>query len=178
MKSSVSLSRIILILAIQFLYYQNSTSQENEPVFKAKNTLFLEASFKEPFYSINFDRIFFQAPKLNWTWHAGFSITCDIISLPVGVDLFTGKNNSHAVFGLTFIPYIAKYSSMFSDNDLSDKYGNVISTIGYRFQKPNGGLFFQAQVSPAIHLDPPSGNFWKMDPKLWFIGMLAVGYSF
>ena len=76
------------------------------------------------------------------------------------------------------MPYIDKYKSFLSKNDLSDKYIYIIPGIGYRYQKQNGGFFFKAVLSPMIILDPRSNDFWKMNPEIYVAGSIGFGLSF
>ncbi|MDF1549687.1 MAG: hypothetical protein P1P88_17805 [Bacteroidales bacterium] len=153
-------------------------SQQKDSTFYSKNTTYVDFASKGAFYSINYDKIFHQKKKFTLSYRIGFSILEDGIAMPLGVNLFTGKGNSHVEYSLTVIPYIDHYKSFLSSNDLSDKYLYVVPGIGYRFQKPTGGIFFKIVVSPMIFLDPPSSNFWKMDPKLYFAGNVGIGFSF
>ncbi len=61
---------------------------------------------------------------------------------------------------------------------MADKYIYLVPAFGYRFQKSSGGFFFKALASPTVILDPPSGNFWHMDPQLSFTLSLCLGLSF
>jgi hypothetical protein len=144
----------------------------------ARNTFYLELASKGSIYSVNFDHIFRRGDKLSYSYRVGFSIEKNGISFPVGLNIITGKRSHHAEFGLTIIPYIDRYRTLLSGDNLSDKYLYVIPATGYRFQRQNGGFFLKAGVSPLIFLDPPSDNFWKMDPRLFFYGNISVGFSF
>jgi hypothetical protein len=144
----------------------------------SKNTFYLELASKGSIYSVNFDHIFRRGDKLSYSYRIGFSIEKNGISFPVGINMITGKKSHHAEFGLTLIPYIEQYKTFLSGNNVSDKYLYIIPSVGYRFQPHNGGFFLKAGVSPLIFLDPPSDNFWKMDPRLFFYGNAGVGFSF
>jgi hypothetical protein len=144
----------------------------------AKNTFYLELASKGSIYSVNFDHIFRRGDKLSYSYRIGFSIEKNDISFPVGINMITGKKSHHAEFGLTFIPYIDHYQSFLSGDNLSDKYLYIIPSAGYRFQPHHGGFFLKAGISPLIFIDPPSDNFWKMDPLVFFYGNMGVGFSF
>lgn len=156
----------------------NGLGQEKENPFVAKNSIYADFASKGAFYSINYDRIFYQGNKLTFSYRLGFSVLEDAIAIPVGVNLYTGKGNSHLEYSLTLIPYVDHYKSFLSSNDLSDKYLYVVPGIGYRYQRPQGGFFFKVVLSPTVFLDPPSSNFWKMDPKFYITANIGLGYSF
>ncbi len=168
-----------VIFSLLLLVSTNSVlSQQNDTVFSAKNTFYIDLSTKGAIYSINYDRVFHESDKIIYTYRIGFSILKDFVALPVGINLLTGKENSHAEFSLTVMPYIDQYKTMFRDNDLSDKYIYIIPAIGYRYQKRTGGFFFKAALSPMIILDPRSSNFWKMNPEIYITGNVGLGLSF
>ena len=173
----ILLKQTLVLLGIT-LFSSTVFGQQNDSAFLSKNTIYIDLSSRGAYYSVNYDRIFYKRNNENFSYRIGFTILEDVIALPLGVNLFVGRNNSYVEFGVTVMPYMDKYKSFLSSNDLSDKYLYIIPAIGYRFQKQNGGLFFKAGVSPMIILDPPSSNFWKMDPKVYATGNIAFGLSF
>lgn len=166
-----SLFFILLTGSSGFVFSQDRT--------KAKNAVYAEGATRGPVYSINYDRIFRQGEKLAYSFRAGFSIYNNTVSFPVGINFITGMNEHHAEFSLTVIPYIDYDVHLVgSNNTESDKYIFVNPSIGYRYQKKEGGIFLKAAVGPSIFLDPPSNDFWNMDPKLYIFGSIGLGISF
>ena len=146
---------------------------------RAKNAVYIEGATRGPVYSINYDRIFRRGEKLGYSFRAGFSIYCNTVSFPVGVNFITGLNEHHAEFSLSVIPYIDYKAHLIGSNHTeSDKYIFVNPAIGYRYQKAERGIFLKAAVGPSIFLDPPSNDFWNMDPKLYAFGSINLGISF
>jgi len=146
---------------------------------EAKNTLYAEGATRGPVYSINYDRIFRQGEKLAYSFRAGFSIYSNTVSFPVGLNVITGLNEHHAEFSLSVIPYIDYDVHLIGSNHTeSDKYIFVNPAIGYRYQKAGRGIFLKAAAGPSIFLDPPSNDFWNMDPKLYAFGSIGLGISF
>lgn len=154
------------------------SAQAGKNNFTARNTLYADFTNRGAVYAINYDRIFKEGKQLTASYRAGFSATGKTIALPLGISFFTGQHASHTEFSLTLVPYIEDYKSFLSSNDLSDKKMLIIPGLGYRYQQPAGGFFFKAIASPAIYLDPPSDNFWKMDGKLYPVLTIGAGYSF
>ena len=163
-----------LIVSIQLLYSQE---KDSVPSF-SKNTIYVNTTTKGALYSVNYDRVFYKTDKLTYSYNFGISILEDAVATPVGINLFTGKENSHLEFSFIIMPYIDKYKSFLSKNDLSDKYIYIVPGIGYRYQKLKGGLFFKLTLSPMLVLDPRSSNFWKMDPELFATVNISLGFSF
>jgi hypothetical protein len=166
-----SLFIIVFTGSVGFVFSQEKT--------KAKNAVYAEGATRGPVYSINYDRIIRQGEKLAYSFRAGFSIYKNTVSFPVGLNFITGIDEHHAEFSLTIIPYIDYDVHLIgSNNTESDKYIFVNPAIGYRYQKADGGIFLKAAVGPSIFLDPPSNDFWNMDPKLYAFGCIAVGINF
>lgn len=165
---------VLLIILVQTAGY----SQQKAANAPDRNTFFVELASKGAFYSVNYDRIFRIGDKVNYSYRLGFSVEKNSIAVPLGMNFITGKQSHHAEFGLTLIPYIDKYKTFLSGDNVSDKYLYVIPSAGYRFQPVSGGVFFRATVGPLILLDPPSDNFWKMDPKFFGYGSIGMGITF
>ena len=145
----------------------------------ARNAVYIEGATRGPVYSVNYDRIFRQGEKLAYSFRGGFSIYSNTVSFPVGINFVTGLHEHHAEFSLTVIPYIDYDVHLIGSNHTeSDKYIFVNPAIGYRYQKAGGGIFFKAAVGPSVFLDPPSNDFWNMDPKLYAFGSIGLGISF
>lgn len=176
---TVNLTAKAVIFSLLLLGITNSVyGQAKDTNYLSRNTFYIDFSTKGAIYSVNYDRIFHESNKITYSYRIGFSILKDVIALPIGINLFTGKGNSHAEFSLSLMSYVDQYNTMFSDNDLSDKYIYITPAIGYRYQKRNGGFFFKAALSPMIILDPRSSNFWKMDPEINAASNLSFGYNF
>ena len=145
-----------------------------------KNAFYVEGATKGPVYTINYDRIFRQGEKLAYSFRAGFSIYDNTVSFPVGFNFITGLNEHHAEFSISIIPFIdyKAHPAGSNNGDQSDKYIYVNPAIGYRYQKTETGIFLKAAAGPSIFLDPPSNDFWNMDPKLYAFASFAVGISF
>lgn len=167
------LTVLLLVTSLQKIY-----SQASDSVSIAKNTFYAGFANEGAIYSINYDRVFNTANNNSWSYRAGFSILDNAIAIPFGIHFLKGKLHSHFEVSLTIIPYLYKYQSFLSNDDKSDKQAYLVPSIGYRFQKPRGGFFFRGYISPAIFLDPPSDNFWKMNPQIKFLAGCGLGYSF
>jgi hypothetical protein len=146
----------------------------------ARNTVYAEASSRGPAVAVHYDRIFRQGEKLDYTVSAGFSIWKNSVSFPVGVHIMTTNSDHHAGFGITLIPSVEQKAAAIGSAGKGDKdkYLYVNPAFSYRYQKSAGGLFIKASAGPSLFLDPPSDDFWNMDPKLYAFGSIGVGISF
>lgn len=166
-------------LLIAFLFFCAGESfAQSSKTFSAKSTAYVEGATQGPAYSINYDRIFSEGKVFAKSYRFGFSVYNDVLAFPIGINFITGRNEHHAEFSLTAIPYIEKFQKLFASGNLSDKKMYIIPGAGYRYQKPAGGFFFKAVAAPVLLLDPPSDNFWKMEPKLFAGISVGAGYSF
>ncbi|WP_276502017.1 hypothetical protein [Terrimonas pollutisoli] len=162
----------LLMPVMLFLFSKAGYCQHKATV--AKNTFYTEWTSQGPVYSINYDRIIRQGEKVDYSVRAGFSLQKDALSFPVSLSVMTGRNEHHPEFSLAVTPYIdrSKYK------DQTDSYIYVNPGIGYRYQKLNGGVFIRVAAGPSIFLDPPSDDFWRMDPKLHAFASAGIGFSF
>ena len=81
---------IILLLSFSTIFSQPKKSSI------ARNTIYAEAASEAAFYSVNYDHIFHQGNKINWSYRLGFSIEKESIAAPFGINLITGQKNHHA----------------------------------------------------------------------------------
>ena len=169
----------ILFIAA-FLFYTGMVSGQRINDGAARNAIYINLASRGPIYSVNYDRIFRQGERLDYSFNVGFSIAKNAVSFPVGVHFITTNSDHHAEFGVTFIPYIEHKPALVSSAGKgdADKYLYINPGIGYRYQKSTGGVFLKAAVGPSVFLDPPSDDFWNMDPKLYAFGSIGVGISF
>lgn len=145
-----------------------------------RNAIYVDLSSQGAVYSINYDRIFRQGEKLDYTVNVGFSIAKNALAFPVGVHFITTNSDHHAEFGVTFIPYIEQKPALVGSSGKGDKdkYLYVNPGFGYRYQKSTSSFFIKALAGPSLFLDPPSDDFWNMDPKLHAFASIGVGISF
>ncbi len=176
MKFNNKIIKFSTLVIVLFTLFKTASSQPK--TYLNRHTAYAGFTSMGAFYSLNYDRIFSQRKKLFNSYNIGLSVTKNYIALPIGINFFTGKNSHHAEFSFTAVPYIEAYQNVFSGNNLSDKKIYLIPAVGYRYQKPQGGIFFKVNVAPIIYLDPPSDNFWKMNGKI-YLGMCGgLGYTF
>jgi hypothetical protein len=146
----------------------------------ARNAIYAEASSFGPGAAIHYDRIFRQGEKIDYSISAGFSVWKNSVSFPVGLHLMTTNSEHHAGFGITLIPSVEYKDAPVGSTGKGDrdKYLYINPGFSYRYQKSTAGLFFQATAGPSIFLDPPSDDFWNMDPKLHAFASVGLGISF
>ena len=146
----------------------------------ARNTFYAEALSFGPAVAVHYDRVFRQGQKLDYTVNVGISFWKNAVSIPVGFQVMTTNSDHHAGFGITFIPSIEQKDAPIGSlgKGDKDKYLYVNPGFSYRYQKSTGGIFFKATAGPSLFLDPPSDDFWNMDPKLHAFASVGLGISF
>ena len=154
-----------------------SYGQELQLSFR-RNSFFAEYALEGPDYSVNYDRIFARSEAFNFSFRAGISILNNQLALPLGLNVFTGKKIHHAELSFTATPLVIKHAPVNGGYADSDKMVNLFPGVGYRYQKSSGGIFFRVIAGPLIILDPPSGDFWNMDPSVRFSFVAGMGFSF
>jgi hypothetical protein len=171
------MARYLLILVILFTTNKNIFSQ-NKNKLATRNTFYAELATPGAGYSVNYDRIFSIKSKLATSYRVGFGISANEVALPIGINFLLGRNGSFADFSFTVTPSIENYKKLFAAGNLSDKKVTIAPGVGYRYQSPTKGIFLKVAAAPALILDPPSDNFWKMDTQLYLNVCAAIGYSF
>lgn len=151
-------------------------AQDKKP---ANNAIFLEGATRGPVYSINYDRMIHRGATMAQSIRGGISIYGNKVGFPVGLSFITGQSAHHCDFGLTVIPFIDYNAHLIGSNDYdADKFIFVNPFFGYRYQKKTNGVFLKASAGPSLFLDPPSNDFWNMDPRWYAFASIAIGVSF
>lgn len=106
-------------------------------------------------YSVNIEHKFFNTRHLTFNGWIGFGKGTfgsgeskrNFLGVPVGVSVFTGSKSSHLQIDVA-VSYLEGREYNFFGQDSKSLY--IVPGFGYRFQKPNGGLFLKAQYTPLI----------------------------
>ena len=153
---------------IFFLFFCGSPAypQQNFPPAK---TIFLELGGSAGAASLNYDRVFFYRSFYALSYRGGFSL----LPTPAGNSgrqtgfifpfLFTalsGEKNHHAEIGFGQTVYFSTALKGFARAALD---------IGYRFQKPGGGIFFRAAYTPLV------SYLYEVQYENWF--GVSIGYT-
>lgn len=166
---------VIILLGLLFLLVTNAAAQTGRI---PKNTLYAEAASKGALYSLNYERVFSYGDKFAKSYRLGLCFLNDVVAIPIGIQFISGKGANHAEYSFTAVPYIEHYNKLFSGNSQSDKKIYLMPGAGYRYQKPGSGFFGKVVVGPIIYLDPPQGDFWNMDSKVYAGITVAAGFGF
>jgi hypothetical protein len=142
--------------------------QERDPALKnefSRNAFYFEFLGPGLLYSVNYEYRF----KNNLSLRAGFSAwsfdSLDMVllqikdlkyrSFPIMVNYLTGKRSSHLEFGLGLMPVFFKgdftvfYFINAGENGRASQLVGL-STLGYRYQRAEGGIIFRACINPIF----------------------------
>ncbi|MBI4647700.1 MAG: hypothetical protein HY738_14210 [Bacteroidia bacterium] len=141
---------------------------------QAKNSVFFELLGNGIIYSLNYDRIVLQKNGLKTSARFGIAIIPfgDINHLYITeINQLIGCGNSYFEIGLgiTQLYVFSKEGTSFFGLDDYDYFGFI--RIGYRHQKPKGGLFYRIGITPFMFLEE---SYNKLYPYFGF----SIGKSF
>lgn len=180
-KISKTLLASLLLVLLSSFYLQ--AQEEPAPAFTAKNALYLEVGANAIYYSINYERIFYQQANFKMAARAGVSaIPINIANknyggyiLPLEIVGLLGKSKHHLEVGTGITPYWMPHQIRgFEEEFDSYKFNAIIPIrIGYRYQKPEGGFFFRAGYTPFYSLEEG-----MIRPFILLFGGVSVGKSF
>lgn len=174
MRHAVSTLCVFLTILIANPNKVFSQKKEATAGLKGKSTVFVELFGNGFGYSLNYDRVFFHEKKNALTWRVGLAYLPSSRKLTKAGDLsllgefnyLRGKRSNFLELGLG-ITYWKSF-------ELSqDKYIPLylVTRIGYRYQKENGGFFMRIGVLPIIDLSRYPGN------RLSLFGGLSLGFT-
>lgn len=170
--------KVCLFTIIALLIFVLKGSCADSTHITSKNAVYVQVAGVGNIHSINFERVFSQGNKMNYSYSVGYSPAKNSVSVPVSFNAFTTGKKHHFEMSLVLIPHVEKHFYGKDKTDL-DKQMYIKPCVGYRYQKMNAGLFVKAAVGPQIFMDPPSSNIWNFTPKLIApSAQLAVGISF
>lgn len=154
---------VLLVSSFCLLGSQNAHAQ----VYAKKNTIYLELGGNAALYSFNYDRLLAN----NISARAGIGIfsieddlgiSVDITAVPVTVNYIVGKDRNNFELGLGIL-YV---SGNLDIGTVSSSGVLGTAVLGYRHQKPEGGVFYKASVTPIFG----QGEF------LFWVGA-GIGYT-
>lgn len=168
--------RTALAIALSLFAAGTVSAQEAAPaaetVSQTRNTFYVELLGNAAIYSLNYERFF--TPKLGirvgGMFLRGETSEGDEASVgffPIMATYLLGEGNSHFETGLGIGIVTASADIEEVDEEFSGSDAYATATLGYRYQKPTGGVIFRAGFTPVY----AGGNL------LPWAGV-SVGYAF
>ena len=172
---------VLLLVSITLIHTAKAQTEFCNEI--NKNSVYIELGGNGVLYSLNYDRFFEISNRLKASCRLGFHYSENLndngnrfIGFPIEISglysIFKNKHFLEIGTGLTFM----------NDNDFSmDNKAQVFIWVlraGYRYQKPEGGLFLRLGFTPMY-------DFYVMNPMShidyhsWFLfGGVGIGYTF
>lgn len=148
------MKRTVGIAAVFISVFSVFSQEKHTMNVVERNSIYAEAFGQGFCYSLNYDRLFNTEKRFINSFTAGFVYVPESIGfgdgiylgIPVSYNWLLGKKSHHFELGIGLTSLLVNPNS----NVGTDSYTYMTPKIGYRFQRPNGGLFFRATVTPMI----------------------------
>jgi hypothetical protein len=141
-----------------FFFFSSTYGQENPTSGELKrNTIYAEAFGQGFCWSLNYDRLFNTEKRFMNSFTAGLVYVPKSIQfgegtyfgIPVSYNWLLGKKSHHLELGIGLTSLLV---NPYSNNISTYSYTYLTPKIGYRFQRPQGGIFFKATATAMIDL--------------------------
>lgn len=161
----------MIIQTLVFLGPLMSFGQGNVKTTEIKrNSVYFEAFGQGLYNSFSFDRLYNTDQKIKTSFSAGLTIIPHpelfVIAAPVSYNYIVGQKNHHLELGIGFTAMYLRQGRVSASESYVDNSGSVQTNqftghstdfysfftpkLGYRFQKPSGGIFLRATLTPPI----------------------------
>ena len=167
--------RQILLLNLLLSFANSISAQEKQINFpNEKNTIYAEAFGQGFCWSLNYDRLLNTDKKVFNSFTAGVVYVPNQIQfgdgsyfgVPVSYNWLFGKKSHHLELGVGITGMAVKSDfGLFGLSTTNHFYTYLTPKIGYRFQRPQGGLFLKVTATPMIDLVSFS-NEWSNNGSL------------
>ena len=165
-------------------YAQDAAKTPNQSI--SKNTLFAEVWGNSIFYSINYDRILINQEKWKFTGRLGFGYyyvrdrKYSVLSFPSEFTFLIGRSKHFFETGLGVSDYVETSSREYyyfpDDKALHSVY--LFCRFGYRYQRPQGGFFLKAGLTPLVALTDAARYPFNYSEFFGVFGGVGIGYTF
>lgn len=138
------------------LIFVGSLFSQHDPLssqsFRHKNSVQIEALGHGLYYSVNYERAFFNKPRFKTMGQIGLEYIpggdFKTIGIPLVVTELFSFNKHHLELGLAYLHAMQYYQK--DPNTLQNLNGLLSGRIAYRFQKPNGRFIFRFGFTPFL----------------------------
>ncbi|WP_420151142.1 hypothetical protein [Spirosoma sp.] len=144
---------------------------------RPRNTVYLEVLGSGGAYSLNYERFLFLRQKQAYGFRVGSSYFGGQKAIALIGELFAlaGKGNHHGDFGIG-LTRVNQQSFGFYASGSTARYTTLyaVPRVGYRYQKPTGGLMVRVGFTPFIKMTKRVDSTSHISS--WF--GLSIGYNF
>lgn len=168
------------LLILLFLGFFISKAQEQY----AKNAVYLELAGNGGLYSVNYERSLSQTINVrigfaSWSAEQDIGGEETFLTIPILLNSLIGAGNHKLEVGAGVMFGSQKYESdetLALRQNSKESIFNLTGVVGYRYQKPAGGILFRAGLTPFLDLSSAEDPF--PDSGLNISGGVSVGYAF
>ena len=160
-----------IIICFLLIFSAKIYAQDTSKISSLKRkSVYFEGYGQGIFSSFNFDKLYRVDKKVKSSFTTGVTIRpfggLFVLGVPISYNFLFGKNSHHLELGLGItalgvreIDLIAQKQVYYSDSnfyiqDFMAKRNSLFfyctPKVGYRFQNPNGGLFFRVAITPPM----------------------------
>jgi hypothetical protein len=160
---------LVLFLALIAMSGYSQYKEQPSPI--KRNTVYFEFFGQGLYDSFTFDRLLHTERKIRHSFSLGLTIVPSpelmVWALPVSYNFIFGQKNHHLELGFGFTPMYIKLNKIQASEAFYDNPSGIQTTvdyigyrrefysfftpkIGYRFQKPEGGLFMRVTFTPPV----------------------------
>ena len=165
---------VVLLLNLSLTTFSQRTKIQPLP-FDYRNSVQLELGGHGLIYSLNYERILINNPKLKTTVQAGIAYyppKADIIDIwiPVLVNEIISFNEHHMEIGIGHVFTVESTRNLENPPSDWELHGFLTGRLGYRLQKPGSRFIMRAAFTPLLSIE----NETEFHPT----GGLSFGYAF
>jgi len=143
------MKKVIIYFVIFFTPTLSIGQKTNDTIFK-RNTIYAEFRGQAVLYSLSYDRLYHINRKIKTSFTMGLEVIPPggldfYLGVPLSYNFLFGKNNHHLELGIGFT-VLMDYVGVSETDYLS----YFTAKIGYRYQRPKGGIFLRATFTPMV----------------------------
>ncbi len=165
---------VVLLLNLSLAAFSQKTKIHPLP-FDYRNSVQLELGGHGLIYSLNYEWILLNSPKLKTAVQAGIAYyppSTNIIDIwiPVLVNEIITFNKHHMEIGIGYVTTVESTSYQETPPTGWELHGFITGRLGYRLQKQGSRFIMRAAFTPLLSLE----NEMEFHP----MGGLSFGYAF
>jgi hypothetical protein len=173
------MKKTLLILTLFLGQIMLHGQTDSSTVLPKRNTIYVEVLGQGILNSLSFDRLYRVDHRVKTSFTAGVMLdpTNSRMAIPISYNWLFGQKKSHLELGVGLTYWREVYLGG------PDNYVYFTPKLGYRFQQPNGGVFFRVTFTPTVGLAQTLEYTWRnvfqspFGERLFPWGGISLGYT-
>jgi hypothetical protein len=185
----MKIRNLLFPILMNFIMLPSSYSQASDSLLIKRNSVFIEfLGMSGSAVSINYDRVLKEVDNSTIDLNLGFGYFPgakgwnSIIGIPLYLNFSTGHSKHHFEFGLGLTyntgiiqeSYIGLWNRPSVVKSISQEALFASFKLGYKYQKPGGGLFLRVGFTPLFKI----ANFSQFDSNVSIYPLFGAGAGF